>query len=117
MIGFLIPEIEGNLALCPIRRALQEMDAALRVLQPLCAEAREANSLLEGTQGLLQGKIASLEPGHERLELTQGLFERQLTHLHPPTQPNPKFPTANPAPERDKNAMADGRKERNKRNF
>jgi len=113
MIGFLISEIEGNLALCPIRRALQEMDAALRVLQPLCAEAREANSLLEGTQGLLQGKIASLEPGHERLELTQGLFERQLTHLHPPHSTQSEIPNRQGA----KNAMADGRKERNKRNF
>jgi len=35
----------------------------------------------------------------------------------PLVNPNPKFPTANPAPERDKKAMADGRMERNKRNF
>jgi len=55
MIGFLIPKVEGNLALCSIRATRQEVNAALRILQSLGTEAGEANALLEGAQGIFQG--------------------------------------------------------------
>src|SRR5689334_8021044 len=65
----------------PVVVTHQQLDAALRLVEPACAAACQRDAALERSQRLLEWPVALLEALHHALESLQNLLERQLLVL------------------------------------
>src|SRR5205814_8583028 len=92
-LGARLSDVEGRGRL-ELAALIQNLDAALGLLQPRMAEPRELDAPFVQGERLLERHVAFLELPDDALELGDGCFEvfdRRIRHVPAPDPRDPRF--------------------------